>query len=244
VPAEPSAADLLSAWEEGLAREALERPLALLAAVRPGESLDRLARLPIGRRDAELLALRRRVFGAHVSSVAVCPACSERLELAFDLDDVAAPADPDASETYTVAAEGHTATFRLPTTADLAEVRHDDLERVRLALLERCVERAEAGGRRVPAARLPPPVVSAVEERMERADPQADVTLELACPACGHGWEERFDAATFLWEELSAWARHLLCDVADLARAYGWSEAEILAMSPARRQAYLDLAGT
>lgn len=34
--------------------------------------------------------------------------------------------------------------------------------------------------------------------------------------------------------------QHLLYDVHLLAQAYGWSEASILAMSPKRRQTYLD----
>jgi len=34
----------------------------------------------------------------------------------------------------------------------------------------------------------------------------------------------------------------LLGDVAELAAAFGWSESEVLALSEARRRAYLDLA--
>jgi hypothetical protein len=51
---EPSASDLLHAWELGLSRPPLERPLAVLAAVEPA-ARHRLAELPVGRRDAELL---------------------------------------------------------------------------------------------------------------------------------------------------------------------------------------------
>ena len=36
-------------------------------------------------------------------------------------------------------------------------------------------------------------------------------------------------------------AKRLLMDVHLLARAYGWSEAEVLALSPARRRFYLEM---
>ena len=51
------------------------------------------------------------------------------------------------------------------------------------------------------------------------------------------------DVASFVWEELDGWARRLLQDVAVLARAFGWTEEDGVALSPTRREAYLELAG-
>ena len=78
---------------------------------------------------------------------------------------------------------------------------------------------------------------------MADADPQADVRLAVTCPSCGTGWEVPFDAGSFLWSEVEAWARRTLLEVHQLAAAYGWSEAEVLALGPRRRQAYLELVG-
>ena len=78
---------------------------------------------------------------------------------------------------------------------------------------------------------------------MAAADPQADVELALSCPACGHAWPAAFDIASFLWTEVDAWARVLLHEIHALASAYGWREADILALSPRRRRAYLELIG-
>ena len=44
----------------------------------------------------------------------------------------------------------------------------------------------------------------------------------------------------FLWDEVDVRARRLLDEVHALAGAYGWSEQRILALSEARRRAYLD----
>jgi hypothetical protein len=46
---------------------------------------------------------------------------------------------------------------------------------------------------------------------------------------------------SFFWQELDDWADRVLRDVHELASAYGWPENEILALSPRRRQCYLDL---
>ena len=70
----------------------------------------------------------------------------------------------------------------------------------------------------------------------------AALLVSLACTACGEKWEVAFDPSSFLAEELGAEARRAMAEVASLARAYGWSEREILAMSAARRQGYLELA--
>ena len=76
---------------------------------------------------------------------------------------------------------------------------------------------------------------------MAAHDPLAEVELALACPVCGHQWQLVFDVASFLWLRIEAQARRLLEEVHALARAYGWREADILAMSSGRRQAYLEM---
>lgn len=76
---------------------------------------------------------------------------------------------------------------------------------------------------------------------MAEADPQADVELALTCPGCGIAWGVPFDIGMFLWWELDARARRLLQDVSVLASAYGWREADVLALTPRRRQLYLEL---
>src|SRR5262249_5963021 len=92
-------------------------------------------------------------------------------------------------------------------------------------------------------ATLPAEMLEAVEARMAEADPQADVRLALTCPACGHAWDATFDIADFFWAELEAWADRMLRDVPTPARTYGWPEPDIPAMSPRRRNRYLELIG-
>ena len=94
----------------------------------------------------------------------------------------------------------------------------------------------------VDAAELTPEEVGGLAKAREEHDPQAEVVLTFTCPACQHGWQALFDVGTFFWTEVASAARRLLREVDALARAYGWSEAAILALSPARRQAYMEMA--
>ena len=82
-----------------------------------------------------------------------------------------------------------------------------------------------------------------VAQAIGDADRQAEVMLEMNCPACGQQCQELFDIAAHLWCELDNWARGLLGKVHVLACRYGWSEESILSMGTARRQAYLALVG-
>jgi hypothetical protein len=78
---------------------------------------------------------------------------------------------------------------------------------------------------------------------MAEADPLADIQIAISCPACAQGWRAAFDILTFLWSEIEAWAWRMLSDVHTLASAYGWCERDILALSPTRRQFYLEMVG-
>ena len=70
-----------------------------------------------------------------------------------------------------------------------------------------------------------------------------DLELALECPDCSQRWLAAFDIATFLWHEIDVWARRTLREVHALARAYAWREPDVLALSPTRRQIYLELSG-
>jgi hypothetical protein len=253
----PSAGDLLDVWERGWAQPAAQRALLLLAAACPDVPLEALAELSIGQRDGQLLALRRQVFGPQLAGLATCPRCGERLEFSLavaDLsvaDEPAAPPDPTDPDqagppepTLALRAAGYQVRLRLLNSLDLLAIANQSEPlAARQQLLERCVLEVRRKGASVDPGQLPDRVVEAVAQRLARADPQADVQLDLSCPACDQRWQVAFDIASFFWNELNIWAQRTLCEVHSLASTYGWREADILAMSPGRRQLYLDLIG-
>ena len=80
---------------------------------------------------------------------------------------------------------------------------------------------------------------SEVERAMADGDRLAEVLVDVACPECGVSFVADLDPIGFVWAGVESQARRTLRQVDVLARAYGWTEREILALSPARRSAYL-----
>ncbi len=237
-----TASDVLALWERGAASDPALRGVLLLAATGEMGPPDQCARLPVGQRDARLLELRERLFGPQLASLASCPACAGGVELQFNVADVRVPSGANLEGTLTLQAGGYETGFRLPNSEDLQQLDASaDLAANRRRLFERCVLSARRGEQEMPASQLPDDVVQAVDTRMAEIDPQADVQLAVRCPNCGHDWEAPFDIASFLWAEIHDWATRLLREIHVLASTYGWREADIVALSPGRRRAYLEL---
>ena len=233
-------ARLLLACEEGAAQPPLDRALLLLTTACPERSGDDWAEATIGERDARLLRLREELFGSRIEVTTRCPKCGELLELGFSTHAIemlpcAAPAGRRVSES------GYEVEFRLPTTVDLREASREGPADPRRQLLLRCVRSAHRRGVSVDPTRVPERIMKTVIQEMAKADPMADVQVGLSCPECGHGWSSPFDIPGYLWSEIDEWAARTLRDVHTLATAYGWVEADILALNPRRRQSYLDL---
>jgi hypothetical protein len=227
-----SAADALDLWGRGRACHPVDRALLLYAAACPQMPWAQLADTPVGRRDAVLLAWRRASFGTGLDATTQCPRCRERLAFTLDLDALEQPPGADGP----IEVDG--ATFRLPTSRDLAQIAHEaDVATATRRLFELCCVTGRDD------VRLSDAVLDRAEAALAAADPQADIALDLTCDACAHAFSVDFDIAALLWQDVEAVARRALLDVDLLARAYGWSEAEILALPDARRAAYVELAG-
>jgi hypothetical protein len=241
----PSGPELLDTWEAGLAANDAERALLLHALARPALDTSRLLNTPVGSRDADLLTLRAVLFGELAQVRLRCAGCAEELEFALDLRQLLTGDGPagDAAGPIEVVLGEWTVRFRLPTPADLLAVGQSASADARSLLMERCVVTVTRDAQSAIAADLPAGVQEKLAEAVAQADPDADLRLDAPCPACGQHTSAVVDAASFLWAELDAWARGTLVEVHLLASTYGWTEPEVLALSPRRRRHYLELAG-
>lgn len=237
------ARDMLRLWETCATLHPIDRALALLRVGAPARTHDELAALPIGERERLAVALRVRTFGARAEGASECPACGEAHEVDPPLDAIlAAPAPPRAPVTLRVGP--YEAAVRLPDSVDQAcAASCHDAPTALQALLGRCVASASRGGDPVAPADLPDDVVAAFAESLAALDANAETLVDLTCVRCGQPWTVVFDAGEFLWREVAARAQRLLYEVHVLARAYGWPEGDILALSAGRREAYLDQVG-
>jgi len=211
----------LRAWESGAAARGADREDAIMAAygLSPGRVL--------GDRAAAMVALRVVRFGSVLRLLDRCPACGEALETELDLAAMAEALGP-TPETTCLAIETSTGVL----TAQRPNVEH--LAAAAAAADAEAALRSLLFGGAAPAA---------AEAALEAADPWADLTLALTCTVCGHRFSRFLDIGAVLWGDVSAEAAALLDDVARLAAAFGWAEAAVLAMTPARRSAYLERLG-
>jgi Zn-finger nucleic acid-binding protein len=234
---------LLSCWESASRMREPWATLGLLEPLAEESEFASLASLSVGERDARLLALRRRLFGEPVEALAVCPQCGSTVELNFQVSNM--EVKPPANAQLWVEHRGWRVDFRLPDSRDLAAVAAcTSVEEARRRLIERCVVNVSRRSKPYPADDAPQHLIQLMEERMSEADPQADIRLKMTCPGCGGAWTAGLEIDAFVAKEVAAGARRLLQEVHRLARAYGWSEGEILGMAVSRRQAYLELVGT
>jgi hypothetical protein len=229
-----SAVELLAVWEENWRQPPLWQGLALLAAACPDESGATLMEMPVGRFNQRLLTLYGWCFGPSFTAVTTCAACSELVEVTLDAPSLCAQGVEQPASWLELDCNDGAVRFRLPTLGDLiaAGEAATVLEASRM-IMERCLEN--------PADALASETLAAVTTAMENADPLALIELSGACPRCGQRWSAFLDAASFVWREVQTWAQRTLQEIHLLARAYGWREAEILELSPTRRQAYLQM---
>jgi hypothetical protein len=109
-----------------------------------GVQIEQWKRLPIGQRDRHLLDVREALFGPRLNCLTICPTCSEKLELGFDIAQLRAiPLDSELSGTYLVTIDDCEVQFRLPNTSDILLITDlSDTSLARRTLFERCVLQA------------------------------------------------------------------------------------------------------
>ena len=239
-----SAAEILHLWEVGTPRPALERALLLLSAALPETPASELSALPLGPRDRRLLDLRAATFGPELPLFARCPACAQELDFALAAADLlagSAEAESRALGPHELRTEAGVVRYRLPDSRDLAAAGEYPPEEAERVLLGRCVLEVAIGGAAVFGPDLPAELREALARDMAEADPQAEINIDLACPACAHRWTMLFDVLAVLWADVSRGAMRLLQEVDALARAYGWGESAVLALSAQRRALYLEM---
>ncbi|WP_370949877.1 hypothetical protein AB5J62_20350 [Amycolatopsis sp. cg5] len=236
----PGPTELLATWEAGLAAGPVRRAV-LLHALTGAEDGGRLE-VPVGRRDRELFALRRTLFGERLNGRVTCLDCETEQEFDFDVGNVVGVAMDEPGEV--LASSGEWAIrLRRPTSGDLLAAAAAGPAGARRELVTRCAVETTHRGRPSSVDDLPADAQSAMADSLADADTAADVRLTMPCVECGRTTSATVDIVSYLWAELDAWARAVMLEVHLLASAYGWAEPEVLALSPTRRRFYLELVG-
>ncbi|MDE2158599.1 MAG: hypothetical protein KGJ30_06735, partial [Burkholderiales bacterium] len=209
---------LLQCWDGARAEHPLRRALVLLDAAWPEVGAARWGALPLGARDARLIALHEALFGPALETRVDCPACGAELETPLSTSELATPPAP-ADDPPPLVADGIAVEWRLPTSDDLlAVLEADDVADVADVaddgtaddaagrLLARCVRAARHGDVLLAPQELPEPLIERLQQAMAERDPGADLRIALACPASGQAFERRFDIGSHLFGALDDWA--------------------------------------
>jgi hypothetical protein len=240
---ELSATATIDLWEGAEQLPPLERALALAsAAPSTAGADDELAKLPLGRRDGRLLGLHRAVAGPLLEATTPCPACGEEVEFSVDVDTLLDEGNAAVSPTP-IEADGYVVEWRPLDSDDVAAAAAgSDAAAAEATLLSRCVTAAHGADGDVEATAVPPSVREALSKALAAADPLAEVLVDIGCAACGATFVADLDVGRLVWDEIRGRAERFLYEVDILARAYGWTEREVLELSEGRRAAYLALA--
>ncbi|MEZ5082213.1 MAG: hypothetical protein R2750_01980 [Bacteroidales bacterium] len=239
-----TSSELLTEWEQGLNQPLLHKTFALLQTASPELNTADIAKLSIGNRDARLFKLREWMFGSRFRNMAECPECSERVEWETRMTELnlLLKENSKTANEFNLEKDGYNIQFRLPNSDDIISVvsnntKNQDPTR----LLNLCVLKSKFKNRKVKFENLPENILQDLTSRIEELDPMADIRMKISCPNCSHEWESRFDIISYLWAEIDNWAKRMLQDIFSLARAFGWSEKEILEMNPMRRNIYVEM---
>lgn len=224
----------------------LARCVSLDGGSRPATA-DFVRSLIVGDREALLLHLRRITLGDRMSCLFRCPACAEKMDTDLEASALLLPPYRYQGLVHRTKLNGDSGpwdvSFRLPTGGDQERaaplVRRDE-EQAILLVLRRCIQSvADENGRALDA--IPPAVAQSLPRLMADLDPQAELMLDATCPSCHAAVQLCFDAGQYLLREIAQSAGVLFRDVHLLASRYHWREAEILAMTAARRRRYLEV---
>jgi hypothetical protein len=228
-------AQVVSAWEAAAALPPVARGVALLERAGLVDDLDAGLDLPVGESAALAARLYADAFGDVVDGLVACAECAMVLDVTVPLRALPA-AHGDA--TTVVAPDGRELRVRAPTTRDLLAAG-DRADPAR-ALLAACV--SAPGGAPASADELGDEALGLVDGAAEDLAGAAAIVVRATCPECGADVAASVDVGALLWDRVARAAGEALDEVAELAAAFGWSEADVLALTPLRRAAYLVLA--
>ncbi len=236
-------ADIMAIWEKGRALGPIAKPLTILQHAFPNLSYEDLGKLSIGQRDAGLLQIRKNLFGNNIFAVAQCESCKTNVEIPLDVDVLLVSAfDIEKDHSAKVEFADYFIHFQFPNSNHLALIaKCSSIEEARLVLLDHSIEKIEYQDRVISLDELPNSIVEKFIKHLSEEDPQAEIKLNYQCANCNVKAQSTFDISNFLWEEIESKAKDIFWEVHTLARAYGWTEKDVLDLSSIRRQHYVEM---
>jgi hypothetical protein len=224
------AAAFLAGWPLGRSRPDAARIAMLVARVWGEETA---AADTLGLRNQRSLTLHRALCGGRMEAQVTCPDCATDNEAEVPVAELLDL--PDPPEAVVIETDSGPIRFGLPRMAFLAAFAGN---RDPIATI---AERLMLDGQ---GTVLSATALARLSAAWEAADPAGAIALGVDCVGCGRQITAAVDPASFVARDFDRLAGRLMAEVDTIARAYGWTEAEILALPADRRRRYLALAGS
>lgn len=203
-------------------------------------------RLTVGDRERLILAMCIMTNGDDSELVARCPSktCGAMAEVPVRLSEFLWSEPRTVSEfrneLITVGPGGNwTLIIRPLTGADQEKACLGEPEAARVLMRDCVLELTDPAGHAVEARNMPSEIEPALSNALSELDPAAEAVTSIFCPSCGTKINAMLDGISLLRSFL---AGSLYAEVYRMARAYHWSEADILALPFRRRKRYLAIA--
>lgn len=206
----------------------------LLRALSMGED-SLVDELPLYLRDRLVAELYLACFGPSVEAQVLCRHCGEPVGFQFDL-----PAF--MSEVATVASlaslglvqredgflEGEGGAVRLPTLEDERAVAHLEEQAAIAWMRARCLRPGDSNE-------------DVLDAWLEKLGPFVAGSFDVRCSQCSESSEVVFDVCAFLIDALASERALVLREIHWLARYYGWSLSELMALPRSQRRQLVEL---
>lgn len=226
----PTAAQLIGLWDRSSGTSAHRRLERLLTATEPRATLDSDT---LGARNRRLLELHSSLSDSPLDARLRCAACQTDNEFQVPAEAILACPAPDAAVRVRIGTGRARRTFRLPLMSDIHAVGGAPARDALARIVERCKVGPGEGG----------PIGAAALERLagrfEALDPAARIVVDLSCAECEAALRASVDIAEFVAAAIDLVVDGLFRQIDSIARAYGWSEREILALPAGRRGNYM-----
>jgi hypothetical protein len=235
--------EVVTLWERGMDLSPWDKGALALSLVEPTLSPENVLSLSLGDYQSLLADLYAQMFGEEIEAVFECESCSELMELSFSLQEVVPRGIQSGCISSTLKTSFGTELLYHPLrVSDFAKASHLAEESEALeCLVGGCLLDARREGKSVVASSLKDEEIEQLAHAIEKLDPLAQPSIEIACASCGKVQTHPFSISDFFWDKVAEKARRLVMQVNLLAQAYGWSEEQILALSERRRGLYMEL---
>lgn len=193
---------------------------------------ERLWAAPVGDRVAAFMAIASIGGDDRFTLPLRCPTptCGDDIEIEISWTEIATVARRATRDPFEVRAVGLPYRVRRPTGTDQARWERA----ANLSVREVLVDLIVAG----PVERLTPARIARLEAALDDHDPLICYGLEVVCPTCGVTSRHEPSLVAVATARFRKTQSRLVDDIHDLAHAYGWSEATILAIPAWRRVRY------